>query len=244
MRIKPSSWTPPYSYEGLPVLPRPAQGRSFAALASRVALFGRDGVVDIGSRMLWHIWDHSEELDHNEFGTALVRGGALPLIALGLMFGATGTRPCPTEVEFRLLCWEFHNLPEFSGQDTAAARQERDEAKAKLRELPSASRLSGLPQQAPAEIRGLWVRGKQGCGAAVAVRRRARIRLGARRVDLRATAASDGRRRKFELSQVGAGVLSHGLPAICPRRADAPWCCDPSRWGGRTYPRTSRHRCW
>ena len=53
MRIKPSSGTPPYSYEGLPVLPRPAQGRSFAALASRVALFGRDGVVDVGSRMLW-----------------------------------------------------------------------------------------------------------------------------------------------------------------------------------------------
>ena len=58
------------------------------------------------------------------------------------------------------MCWEFHNLPEFAGQDTAAAQQERDEAKAKLRELPSASRLTGLPQQAAGEIRGLWVRGK------------------------------------------------------------------------------------
>jgi hypothetical protein len=160
VRIKPSSWTPPHSYEGLPVLPRPPPGRSFAALASRVALFGRDGVVDVGSRMLWHIWDHSEKLDPNELGTAIVRAGALPVIALGLMFGSAGIRPCPTEVEFRLLSWEFHNLPEFAGQDSAAARQERDEAKAKLRELPSASRLSGLPQQAAGEIRGLWVRGK------------------------------------------------------------------------------------
>jgi hypothetical protein len=72
-------------------------------LASRVALFGRDGVVDVGSRMLWHIWDHSEELDPNELGTAIVRAGALPIIALGLMFGSAGTRPYPTDVEFRLL---------------------------------------------------------------------------------------------------------------------------------------------
>lgn len=89
------------------------------SIARRVSRFRRDGWVDIGSRLLWYMWQRDVVYDQ---ANMITRACTPPLITLGCIYGGPPNLPRPSELEFRLLCWELHNSPEPPNLGSAEAR--------------------------------------------------------------------------------------------------------------------------
>src|ERR1043165_2107731 len=79
----------------------------------------------MGSRILWHIWEHDETTRRGHVGwvgNVVTLANAERLIGFAGLFCAAHGRPPPSEVEFRLLCWELHSCADDYTSDPAVLR--------------------------------------------------------------------------------------------------------------------------
>ena len=113
MKVAPTGIEPPWPYEAssgvLNRLRRPVTGAEFI---QRVRRFSRIGILTLGTRFLWHTWNHDETLKPDTpeaIGHRLTMTYAERVMALAAIYSNDHQRPDPTEVDFRLLCWELHN---------------------------------------------------------------------------------------------------------------------------------------
>jgi hypothetical protein len=85
----------------------------FEEFKRRVRRFNRVGLVTIGTRILWYAWNHPELLDPavpGGIGNLITQVYAERLIALACITAPDDQgRSLPSEVDFRLLCWELHH---------------------------------------------------------------------------------------------------------------------------------------
>ncbi len=121
MKIQPLSLTPPWPYSQSRVLTKPPREYTLPVVLARLERFNRDGVLDMGSRLLWFAWhvqNASMDLNGDEAIPHLVmRVNAAPLMTLAAMYCRKKGREDIDERDFRRLCWELH----LSGSDTAFA---------------------------------------------------------------------------------------------------------------------------
>lgn len=92
-------------------------------------------------------------------GNLISRACAGPVVAMGLMFGSVSSGHVPTERDFRLLCWEFHNIRKEFDLDSVEPQAELTEIRAALAAVPVASRLARIGPGRASEVRGLFRRG-------------------------------------------------------------------------------------
>lgn len=160
MKILPSSPRCPWPYAGS-ALQGPPSENSFLELTHRVAAFSRDGMLGMGSRMLWYVWQHDEVASDGSQATMVTRASAPQVTALGLIYGSTGPGAAqPTELDFRLLCWEFHNLPKEFGLDAPESIAEVGKVQSALASVSPESRLAVIGAGRATEVRGLFRLGR------------------------------------------------------------------------------------
>lgn len=142
---------PPWAYRDSALLGEPEARPTIASVCRRLALFKRDGIIDIGSRLLWHMWGVDDVPE--DVGNVITRAYAPSLISLGCMCGGDPSLPRPTELEFRLLCWELHLCEEPPTLDSDEARAVVAAVRDRWKDLPTAH----LLRRAPAEDLGrVW----------------------------------------------------------------------------------------
>lgn len=144
MRVEPTPERPPWPYAGTS-LDGPAERPTFALLARRLARFDRDGLIQMGTRVLWFMWQHDVPMDR---GNVVTRFATPWLIALSCVYGGRADRPRPSEQEFRLLCWELHGCAEPSSRDLPEASVARLMFKQRYDALPADHPLRRMPRGA------------------------------------------------------------------------------------------------
>src|SRR2546428_2952994 len=116
MRLAPTPNEPPWPYQASRVLRPPPRPLTFAEFRRRVRKFSRIGLVMIGTRLAWYAWDHLELLDPSTLGgvgNMVTQAYTERLVALACIVAPDDpNRPWPTEIDFRLLCWELHTCPD------------------------------------------------------------------------------------------------------------------------------------
>ena len=152
MRVAPTSMAPPWSYQASKNLKAPTSALTFADFRQRVRRFSRIGLVTVGTRLCWYAWDHIALLDPaapSGFGNLVTQIYAERLVSLACIAAPDDpNRPWPTEIEFRLLCWELHTCSDAGWlSDTAI-----EELCIALRVFPSDHVLRNLDRN---KVRGL-----------------------------------------------------------------------------------------
>jgi hypothetical protein len=137
---------PPWPYEASKVLNHlrhPVTGPEFIA---RVRRFSRIGLLTLGTRFLWHTWNHDETIKASTLdaiGHRITMAYAERVMMLAATFGNDHNRPGPSEVEFRLLCWELHNASDGGIVDLLSA----DELVSRLTAIDSDSPLRRVTRE-------------------------------------------------------------------------------------------------
>jgi len=143
MKIVPTQLEPPWPYAASKVLNplrHPVTGPEFIA---RVRRFSRIGVLTLGTRFLWYTWNHDETVKAatpEAIGHRVTMAFAERVMMLAAIFGSDYNRPDPSEVEFRLLCWELHNASDegivaLSSADELASRLTKVDSDSPLRRV-------------------------------------------------------------------------------------------------------------
>jgi len=113
----------PYSASSLNELHRTVTGPEFI---QRVRRFSRLGILTIGTRFLWHTWNHDETITSDTpeaIGHRVTMAYAERVMMLAAIYATDHQRAEPNEVDFRLLCWELHNSYDGNLFDEAAAAE-------------------------------------------------------------------------------------------------------------------------
>jgi hypothetical protein len=149
MRVIPVGGPPPQLYQASDVLKKPRGPQQFTDVVQRLRRFHRNSVLVIGSRMLWHMWNHPDTLKESDSGwkgNRITQMYAERIISLACIYCSAHNRPPMREVDFRLLCWELYSCEDENpfGPDAAAL------LKARLQDLKPTSPLRALdPQLVP-----------------------------------------------------------------------------------------------
>ncbi len=150
----------PWPYGSPGNLEAPPDELTFDVLVGRIARFARDGLLDMGARILWRPWqtDMRPAWDNPGFNVTEVYGPNI--IGLAMMF-------CPAsgigaeEVDFRLLCWELYSLGSFAGSETGEAEAERQRIKNRWEQLFANTPFGQLSAEHVAQpVRGIWMAGR------------------------------------------------------------------------------------
>jgi hypothetical protein len=111
--------------------------------------------------MLWYIWQHDEVASDASQETLVVRASAAQVTVLGLVYGSTERGAAqPSELDFRLLCWEFHDIPKDFALDAQESIAEVAHVQSALASVTADSRLALIGTARAAEVRGLFRLGR------------------------------------------------------------------------------------
>ncbi len=153
MDVQPSGAAPPHDYALSSALRAPKGRITFERLVRSVTRFNRDAVLEIGARLCWYVYRHPELMTganpHYE-QHYLAHAYADGVMALACMYGRPRGRAHPTEVDFRLLCWELHVCEDYAAAKTGCGQEEIAKSAPKYQGLlDSADSGSRLLQQLP-----------------------------------------------------------------------------------------------
>jgi hypothetical protein len=146
MRFGPTPLQPPWSYKLSKVLTPPKANQTPREVIGRLRRFHRDGILIMGTRILWHFWNRREltqPTTQEGIGRYITWIFAERLIALGCIYASHHNRPWPTPEEFGLLCWELHNCADTISNE-AAKQRELDQIARQLQPYPPESLLARL----------------------------------------------------------------------------------------------------
>jgi hypothetical protein len=91
----------------------------FETLRSRIRRFSQSSLVDMGARVLWHIWHHPDVLGGGDQAirerAQITWAHAAGVIGLACIYAAREGRPHANEADFRVLAYELFLCP--SGTD-------------------------------------------------------------------------------------------------------------------------------
>jgi hypothetical protein len=87
-------------------LEQPSSDPTFDVVRQRIARFARDGLLDIGARILWTSWQSDARPAWDDAGFSAVEVYGPQLIGLAAMF-CPGAGINPDAMDFCLLCWEL-----------------------------------------------------------------------------------------------------------------------------------------
>lgn len=155
MRFAPSPASPPWPYSLSDALAPPTRKQAIADVIARIRRFDRDGLLTLGSRLLWHFWEHREltKPATGGVGNYVTWVNAERIISLACTCASRTHRALPKEVDFRLLCWELHECVD-TISDESAREAERTSINEYLRRVPAQSMFSRIAALDPAVIAG------------------------------------------------------------------------------------------
>jgi hypothetical protein len=150
----------PWPYGAPSSLEPPSAPLTFEGLVQRLARFSRDGLLDIGARVLWAPWQKGAPPAWDDLGFHVTEAYGPDVVGLAMMF-------CPqsgldaTDLDFRLLCWELYSLGSFADWDSAEADAERQRIKERWSALLGATGFGKLiPGEIAQHVRGIWMAGR------------------------------------------------------------------------------------
>lgn len=150
----------PWPYGAPGNLARPSGDRSFRAFVDRLAKFSRDGLLDMGSKVLWFPWRENVQTT-KDFGHIVTETFGPDVIGLAMMFCPPVDGIDAEEVDFRLLAWELFSLASFAPSDSVEAEAERQQIAARWDDRLGGTALGRLdPRRSANHVRGLWMRGR------------------------------------------------------------------------------------
>ena len=101
---------------------------------------------------MWYMWQRDDVVWDE--GNILTRAYAPAIMVMAAMFSGSDSLPAPTEQEFRLLCWEFHNLSTYAPLDSIEARTAISVMRARLGSRGESERIRNIPED---EFRYVWL---------------------------------------------------------------------------------------
>lgn len=133
----------------------PPPRQSFESFVDRLARFSRDGVLDMGARVLWYPWQQDIR-PSGEPGQIVTETFGPDVIGLAMMFCPDRGRLEAEEIDFRLLCWELFDLSSFAPYESEDADSERTVLVKRWNELLSNTAFGRLDaRQLANPVRGL-----------------------------------------------------------------------------------------
>src|SRR4051794_31223416 len=111
MEIQVTGFKPPHPYSDSKVLKDPRRQLTFNEVLSRIRRFSKEGILHMGTQLQWHIKYHPETVNtarekRNE-SNFILRAYSPLVMSIGCACAPKAGKPRPSEIEFRLLCWEL-----------------------------------------------------------------------------------------------------------------------------------------
>jgi hypothetical protein len=152
--------SPPWAYGPPGNLFAPTEKVTFDGYVQRLSRFSREGILDMGARVLWFPWQRGDAPTWSDVGFSITETFGPDVVGFAMMY-------CPEvgieaeEVDFRLLCWELFALGSFAPAGSPEDLFELETISSRWLDL-----LRGTPFEqldvanvAP-HVRGLWRRGR------------------------------------------------------------------------------------
>ncbi len=160
MKVEPVGGASPWPYGPPGQLAAPVVDQPFDDFLERLSKFSRDGLLDMGSRVLWYPWQHDIPPTHSPAEVITNCYGA-DVLGYAMMFCTPTAGLDAEEVDFRHLAWELHMLRASAPFESRAADDERGVIASRWTELLSETPFGRLdPIEVAGYVRGLWMRGR------------------------------------------------------------------------------------
>jgi hypothetical protein len=160
MKVEPVGGASPWPYGPPGQLATPVVDQSFDDFLERLSRFSRDGLLDMGSRVLWHPWQHGIPPTHAPAEVITNCFGA-DVIGYAMMFCPPVAGLDAEEVDFRHLAWELHMLHASAPFESGAADDERGIVATRWAELLGGTPFGRLDAgEVASYVRGVWMRGR------------------------------------------------------------------------------------